>query len=70
MTLFQSPDYTQALSKALNAMGDFIQAREELLNDVLRILSFPTNEDMDEVYKEIYLLKKKLKTLEKKLNES
>ena len=70
MTLFKSPDYTKALSKALIAMGDFVQAREELLNDLLKILSFPTKEDMDEVYKEIYLLRKKVKSLEKKVNES
>ena len=69
MTLFRSPDYTQALSKALNAMEDFIVAKQEFLNDVLKAFPIPTSEDMDEVYKELYFLKKKVKGLERKLNE-
>lgn len=66
MTLFKSPDYTLTLSKALNAMEDFILAEQELLSNVLKALPVPTNEEMDELYKELYLVKKRLRQIEKK----
>ena len=69
MTLYQTPEYTQALSKALNAMEDFIVAQRELLTDTLKTLPVPTNEDMDELYKELYLLKKRLREIEKKIDK-
>lgn len=69
MTLFKSPDYTQALHKALSATEDFMKAKEELLTDALKTLPIPTNQDMDEVYKELYLLKKRVKELEKKVDK-
>ena len=61
MTLFQSPEYTRTLSKALNSAEDFILARQELLDDALKTFHIPTEKDMDELYKELYLLKKKVK---------
>ena len=67
MTLFKSPDYTRALSRALNSAEDFISARQELLADALKTLNIATEKDMDELYKELYLLKKKVKALEKKM---
>jgi hypothetical protein len=68
MTLFKSPEYTLALSKAINSAEDFIDARQELLADGLKALHIPTDKDMDELYKELYLLKKKVKALEKKVD--
>ena len=68
MTLFKSPEYSMALSKAINSAEDFIDARQELLADALKALHIPTDKDMDELYKELYLLKKKVKALQKKLD--
>jgi class III poly(R)-hydroxyalkanoic acid synthase PhaE subunit len=70
MTLFKSPEYTRVLSKLLTATEDFKMAKQEVLGDFLSTLPIPTNKDMDELCKEIYLLKKKVKELEKKLNSS
>lgn len=69
MTLFKSPEYTQVLSKALDAMADFTMARQESLQDVLQMFPVPTNKDMDELYKELYSLKKKIKQFEKKVDK-
>jgi len=66
MTLFQSSEYTQALNKTLNAMSEFSAAKKEILQDFLNTLPVPTHKEMDELYKEIYLLKKRIKELEKK----
>ncbi|MBW1958169.1 MAG: hypothetical protein JRI63_06495 [Deltaproteobacteria bacterium] len=66
MTLFQSSEYTQSLNKTLNAMSEFSAVKKEILQDFLNMLPVPTHKEMDELYKEIYLLKKRIKELEKK----
>lgn len=66
MTLFQSPEYVKTLGKTLDTMSDFTAAKNEVIEDILNILPISTQKDMDDLYKEIYLLKKRIKTLEKK----
>ena len=66
MTLFKSQEYGESLARALKDMGFFISAKDNLLNDVLQSLPIPTNKEMDELYKDFYLLKKKVKELDKK----
>ena len=71
MTLFQSIEYTKILNKTLHSMSEFSEAKKELLQDtLLYMLPVPTQKEMDELYKEIYLLKKRIKELEKKLLKS
>lgn len=65
MTLFQSPEYIQSLCNTLGALGDFTAARHRLAEDMLQCMPIPTQKEMDELYKEIYLLKKRVKMLEK-----
>lgn len=69
MILLKSPEYTQVLSNTLNAMGGFMIARQEMLQDILQTLPVPTNMEMDELYRELYLLKKKVKELTKKVDK-
>ncbi len=67
MTLFQSSEYTKILNKTLHSMSEFSEAKKELLQDtLLYMLPVPTQKEMDELYKEIYLLKKRIKELEKR----
>jgi hypothetical protein len=66
MVLFKSSDYTKILGEALSAMEDFLMARHEMLQDLMQSLPVPTNKDMDDVYKELYELKKRIKKLENK----
>jgi len=67
MTLLQSFEYTQLLHKTLHSMSEFSEAKKELLQDtLLYMLPVPTQKEMDELYKEIYLLKKRIKELEKR----
>ena len=70
MTLFQSPEYTQALTKTLTSMSDYNLARKKILEDMLRPLPIPSQSEMDELYKEIYQLKKRVKFLEKAVARS
>lgn len=65
MVLFKSAEYNTLLGRTLDAMNDFSQARRKLLEDALSTLPVALQKDMDEMSKEIYLLKKRIKVLEK-----
>jgi class III poly(R)-hydroxyalkanoic acid synthase PhaE subunit len=67
MTLFQSDQYTEAMAKTLDVLNQFLAARNEVLEDVFKLLPLSTYRDMDEINREIYQLKKRIRTLEKKL---
>ena len=66
LELLRSPDYIETLRDTLNKMHDFRTARAEFLMDLLQYLPIPTNRDMDELYKDVYILKKRVKELERK----
>jgi len=68
--LFKSPEYLETFGRTLNSVNDFIIARSQILQDALKLFPVPTQQDMDELYKEIYLLKKKIRNLEKRIPES
>jgi class III poly(R)-hydroxyalkanoic acid synthase PhaE subunit len=65
MILFKSPEYTTTLGKTMDALSEFVAARQQILQDALQFLPIPTQKDMDELYKEIYQMKKRVKELEK-----
>lgn len=65
MELFQQPEYADAMGKALSALNEFVKARQIVIEDALKQVNIPTNTDLDELSKEIYLLKKRLRILEK-----
>jgi class III poly(R)-hydroxyalkanoic acid synthase PhaE subunit len=66
MELFKQPEYTDILCKTLSALNEFAQARQTVVNDLLKQINIPSNLDLDELSKEIYLLKKRVRVLEKK----
>lgn len=66
MDLLKSPEYTAALSDVLKALRDYKVTKQQLLVDLLQDLPVPTHKDMDELYKEIYTLKKRVKELERR----
>jgi class III poly(R)-hydroxyalkanoic acid synthase PhaE subunit len=65
MTLFKSPEYAETLSETLNTFEDYLSARDHIIQDSLQSLPVPTTREMDELYREIYHLKKKVRKLEK-----
>jgi hypothetical protein len=66
MTLFKSPEYTTMLGNTLDKMGEYLASRKELLEDTLKSLPVASHKDLDELYKEMYHLKKRIRALEKK----
>jgi len=70
MNLFKSKEYTDALHRTLNKLEDFLIAKDDALRDFLQLLPVVTHKDMDDLYKEFHLLKKRVKELEKQLGIS
>ncbi|MFZ5447233.1 MAG: poly(R)-hydroxyalkanoic acid synthase subunit PhaE [Thermodesulfobacteriota bacterium] len=68
MTLFQSPEYIRTLVHALHALQDFTVAKDALLAETMEALSLPTRRELDALYREMYLLKKSLKEMAKKMD--
>ncbi len=69
-TLFKSPEYLDSLTRTVGSVNEFIIARSQILEDALKVLPLPSQQEMDELYKELYLLKKKIRNLEKRIPES
>jgi class III poly(R)-hydroxyalkanoic acid synthase PhaE subunit len=66
MELFKASEYSAAMAKTLVALNEFVEARQTVVKDLLRQLSIPSHQDLDELAREIYLLKKRVRELEKR----
>jgi len=69
MTLFKSPEYAQVLGNTLNAMEEFTLARQKFLQDLMQMFPAPTYKDIDDLSKEIYELKKRVKEMAEKVDK-
>ncbi len=65
MTLYKSPEFSKIMRKTIDGLTEVLAAREAITQDLLKFLAVPNQSDLDELYKEIYLLKKKIRKLEK-----
>ena len=66
MELFKAQEYSAAMAKTLAALNEYVDARKTVVNDLLRQFNIPTHKDLDELAKEIYLLKKRMRAYEKR----
>jgi polyhydroxyalkanoate synthesis regulator phasin len=64
---FRSETYLQSMKMTLDAYLDFDRTYNTMMVDMLKGTPIVTKPGLEEVYKEIYLLKKKVRELEKKL---
>jgi class III poly(R)-hydroxyalkanoic acid synthase PhaE subunit len=65
MTLFQSSEYADTMAKTIDSLNEFISARQKVMESLLKSVPVPTQQEMDELYKELYNLKKRLWKMEK-----
>lgn len=65
MTLFQTPEYVETLTRTVNALSDYSAARDAALEDMLSVLPVAKKTEMDDMAKELFELKKRLRRLEK-----
>ena len=67
MVLFKSPEYSLCLGKVMMAAQAYDIARREVIEQILRYFSVPTNRDLDDAFKAIHDLKKRVARIEKQL---
>jgi hypothetical protein len=65
MSLLKSKEYTDVLNQTIQTYVQFKKAKDDVLIDFLQHVPVPTNKEMDELYKEIYELKRTVKALTK-----
>lgn len=65
MKLFQSPEYIQILAKTMASLSEFSVAKDAVFEDALKVLPIPNRSEIDDLEREIYELKKRLRILEK-----
>ena len=65
MTLYKSPEYVEVMGNTLSALEEYLESRDSIIQDLLKVMAVPTQRDMDDLYQEIYQLKKKIRKLEK-----
>jgi polyhydroxyalkanoate synthase subunit PhaE len=66
MELFKKPEFIDSLTRTLGSLEEYSSARHAVVNDILKMYAIPSHKDLDELYKEIYLLKKRMREYEKK----
>lgn len=66
MDLFTSSEWRTSLCRVVEEAANFRVSKNEIITDFMQFVPIPTNRDMDDVYKELYTLKKMVKDLEKK----
>ena len=69
MGLFKTPEYLESLGKTMRAMDEYHTARKEVIDSLLQTFSIPTTKDMDDVYQDLYYLKKRVQQLEKMVHD-
>jgi polyhydroxyalkanoate synthase subunit PhaE len=67
LSFLRSGEYMESMNEVLQALEDFLLARQKVFQMCLQMLSIPTNGDLDDLAKEFYTLKKRLKEAEKKI---
>lgn len=70
MTLFQTPEYIEALTKTVAAMSQFTSSKESVIEDMLRNLPVASRSELDDVARDLHKLKKEIRNLKKQLSES
>lgn len=66
--LFRSPEFGEVLKTTLNAALDFRRYHFAVMEEILKSTPIITRSEMDEVYQELYTLRKRIKSLEKNNN--
>lgn len=65
MTLFQTPEYIDTLTRTINSLANYTAARDAAVEDLFGLLPVAKKSDMADMARELYEVKKRLRELEK-----
>ncbi len=69
MTLYQNAEYVETLGRTINNLAEFAAARDAALENMIGMLPVAKKSDVDELSRDLYEMKKRLRRLERKLQE-
>jgi len=69
MTLFQTPEYIEALTKTIGSATNLSEARNAVIEDMIKGLPLAQKSEMDDLSREVYELKRRIRRLEKEQNK-
>ena len=69
MQLMKSQEYNNLLNGLIRSLVEYKAVKNDVMSIFLKEMQVPTNKEMDEVYKELYLTKKKVKELTRRLEK-
>lgn len=65
MTLFQTPEYIETLAKTITALTNFSEAKNAVVEDMIKGLPIAHQSELDDLAREVYELKRRVRRLEK-----
>ena len=65
MTLFQTPEYIEALTRTIGSSTNFTEAKNAVIEDMIKDLPIAQKSEMDDLSREVYELKRRIRRLEK-----
>jgi hypothetical protein len=66
MTLFQTPEYEAALGKTITVLTEFSRAKDAVLEDMLQRFPVASRTELDDLARQVYELKKRIRYFEKR----
>ncbi len=66
MTLFQTPEYAEVLAKTISTLAQFSEAKDAVLEDMIKGFPIALQSEMDDLAREVYELKRSVRRMEKK----
>jgi polyhydroxyalkanoate synthase subunit PhaE len=66
MTLFQTPEYVETLGETIGVLTEFSEAKNALLEDMLQCLPIASRTELDDLARQVYELKKRVRQLEQR----
>jgi len=69
MELLKSAEYTEVLNNTITSLADYKSVKSDVTDIFLKELQIPTSRDMDEVYKDLYQMKKKISELSRQVEK-
>lgn len=67
MELLKSSEYTGVLNETINALAAYKRIKNDVIEVFTKDLQIPTNKEMDEVYRDLYQMKKTIGELSRKV---
>lgn len=69
LELLKSEEYTKVLNHTITSLVDYRELKTDLMSGVLKQMQIPSNKEMDEVYKDLYQMKKQIRMMGREIEK-